>query len=75
MVVPTDRVVKMPVVAPIVATAVLLLVHIPPGTVPDMVPVVPRQRPVGPVITPADVTDMTLTIWVAYAVPHDPVTA
>jgi hypothetical protein len=48
---PAETPVKMPVLEPMVATAVLLLVHIPPLTRSLIVTTAPTQRLVVPVIT------------------------
>ena len=59
---PADRVLTKPELVPIVATAVLLLVHVPPLAASDKVVVKPRHRDVVPVIGPSG---LTVTVCVA----------
>jgi hypothetical protein len=59
----------MPLV-PIVATDVLLLVHVPPVTVFDNVIVVLTATVFGPVMDPALGSGLTVTILVATALPQ-----
>ena len=54
----------------IVAMAVLLQLQVPPLTVSDKEPGVPRQNAVAPLMIPAEATALTVTGKVATAVPQ-----
>lgn len=64
-----------PVVAPIVATAVLLLLQVPPSAVSVSVADVPGQIADGPETTPATGNGLTVIVEVAMEVPQPFVTA
>ena len=64
----------MPVVAPIVATLVELLLHVPPDVASISVVDPPQATDVTPVIGLTEGDVETVTIYVAVAVPHPPET-
>ena len=64
----------MPVVASMVATAVLLLLHVPPDAVSVSVAVEPVQTVVLPAMALAIDMGLTVTVLDATAVPHELVT-
>ena len=67
--VPIAAPVTEPVTEPILATDMLLLLHVPPRGVPDKVSVLPTQILVAPVIEPDDA--LTVTDFVAAALPQE----
>jgi hypothetical protein len=56
------------------AIALLLVAHVPPGTVSVKVVLVPAHKVVVPSIEPGVGAGLTFTVAVATAVPHDVVT-
>ena len=70
---PANTAVTKPVVAFTVATAVLLLVHVPPVTVDIYVSVDPKHKFWLPLNVPADGGAVTVTTRVAVASGHPPV--
>ena len=77
VVVPADKGETMPPGGPVVmvATAVLLLLHVPPATASPKVNVAAPAHTLNvPVIVPADGREFTVTVCVAVTVPQDPLT-
>jgi hypothetical protein len=66
---PADTPVSTPVVL-IEAIAALLVLHTPPEAVSDNALVAPTHIEVVPLIVPADAAELTVTAWVALAVPQ-----
>ena len=69
---PLDTPVTTPVALPMLATAELPLVHVPPLTVLLNVADEPGQTDVVPLIVPAVAAVLTVTMVVAVADPHVP---
>lgn len=72
--VPAVRPVTTPVVEPTGATAVVLVVHVPPAGVQDRADVEPAQRLSEPLIAPATGAVVTIMPYLAVKVPQEPLT-
>jgi hypothetical protein len=72
--VPSETPVMRPEVELIVTIALLLLLHGPPSTELESVPVPARHTSAGPLIVPAVADVVTVMFVVETTVPHEPVT-